>query len=137
MASFSYGRAMNLQRQLRDEYNALLAEYDVVLMPTVPQPARRHVAFDAGPLAWSEAARMFRSHYFCISVDLRAISIAGSGSNTAASNMTGHPSITFPVGFVPPSPLDVLQPEDNNIKLPCGESHKSTFFEICIHHIKV
>ncbi|KAJ7911562.1 amidase-domain-containing protein [Mycena leptocephala] len=52
----AYGRAMNLQRRLRDEYNALLAEYDVVLMPTVPQPARRHVAFDAGPLAWAEAA---------------------------------------------------------------------------------
>ncbi|KAJ6558118.1 amidase signature domain-containing protein [Mycena capillaripes] len=97
----AYGRAMNLSRRLRDEYNTVLAQYDVVMMPTVPQSARRHVAYDAGPLAWAAAA-------------------AGIISNTAASNLTGHPTITFPVGFVPPSGSEILQPEDNDIKLPCG-----------------
>ncbi|KAJ6510543.1 amidase signature domain-containing protein, partial [Mycena sanguinolenta] len=97
----AYGRAMNLSRRLRDEYDSVLSDYDVVVMPTVPQPARRHAAYDAGPLAWAEAA-------------------AGIGSNTAASNLTGHPTITFPVGFVPPFAGDILQPEDHSIKLPCG-----------------
>ncbi|KAJ7902819.1 amidase signature domain-containing protein [Mycena olivaceomarginata] len=96
----AYGRAMNLSRRLRDEYNTVLSEYDVVIMPTAPQ-SRRHVAYDAGPLAWAEAA-------------------SGLVSNTAASNLTGHPTITFPVGFVPPSAKDILEPEDHNIKLPCG-----------------
>ncbi|KAJ7764832.1 amidase [Mycena metata] len=52
----AYGRAMNLSRRLRDEYDAVLSKYDVVMMPTVPTAARRHAAYDAGPLAWAEAA---------------------------------------------------------------------------------
>lgn len=46
--------------------------------------------------------------------------LAGIVANTAASNLTGHPSITFPVGFVPPSPNDIREAEDSSIKLPCG-----------------
>ncbi|KAJ7629505.1 amidase signature domain-containing protein [Mycena polygramma] len=106
----AYGRAMNLSRRLRDEYDAILSVYDVLMMPTVPQPPRRHAAYDAGPLAWAEAA-------------------AGITSNTAASNLTGHPTITFPVGFVPPSPGDVLQPEDSDIKLPCGVMAMGKMFD--------
>ncbi|KAJ6491564.1 amidase signature domain-containing protein [Mycena vulgaris] len=105
-----YGRAMNLSRRLRDEYDAIFSAYDVVMMPTVPQAARRHVAYDAGPLAWANAA-------------------PGIVSNTAASNLTGHPTITFPVGFIPPSPGDVLQPEDNDIKLPCGLMAMAKMFD--------
>ncbi|KAJ7280228.1 amidase signature domain-containing protein [Mycena rebaudengoi] len=98
----AYGRAMNLSRQLRDEYDVILARYDVVMMPTVPQAARRHVPPSrAGPLAWAEAA-------------------PGIVTNTAASNLTGHPTITFPVGFIPPSPQDIYDTADNDIKLPCG-----------------
>ncbi|KAJ7471914.1 amidase signature domain-containing protein [Mycena latifolia] len=107
----AYGRAMNLSRRLRDEYDAILSAYDVVMMPTVPQPARRHVAEeDAGPLAWANAA-------------------PGIVSNTAASNLTGHPTITFPVGFVPPSAGDVRQPEDASIKLPCGLMAMAKMFD--------
>ncbi|KAF7361366.1 Amidase signature domain-containing protein [Mycena sanguinolenta] len=106
----AYGRAMNLSRRLRDEYDAVLSEYDMVMMPTVPQPARRHAAYDSGPLAWANAA-------------------AGIGTNTPASNLTGHPTITFPVGFVPPSADDILQPEDHNIKLPCGLMAMAKMFD--------
>jgi hypothetical protein len=53
---------MNLSRRLRDEYNTVLSEYDVVMMPTAPQ-SRRHAAYDAGPLAWAEAACRFLLHY--------------------------------------------------------------------------
>ncbi|KAL8290383.1 hypothetical protein RQP46_002641 [Phenoliferia psychrophenolica] len=94
-----YGHAMNLSRRLRDEYDAVLATFDVVIMPTVTQPPRRHVAPDAGPLAWARAA-------------------PGIVSNTAASNLTGHPTLTIPCGFTPPSPAD--SPGDESIHLPCG-----------------
>ncbi|KAK7028305.1 amidase signature domain-containing protein [Favolaschia claudopus] len=97
----AYGRAMNLSRRLKDEYNEILSKYDVLLMPTVLQPPRRHAAYNAGPLAWARTA-------------------SGLTNNTAASNLTGHPTITFPVGFVPPSVDDILRPEDQSIKLPCG-----------------
>ncbi|GAA5860445.1 hypothetical protein JCM8547_000305 [Rhodosporidiobolus lusitaniae] len=96
-----YGHAQNLSRRLRDEYDALLETYDVILMPTVTQAPRLHVAPDAGPLAWAKAT-------------------PGIISNTAASNLTGHPSISVPCGFVPPSPDDILKPEDEQIRLPCG-----------------
>ncbi|GAA6041989.1 hypothetical protein JCM8097_009133 [Rhodosporidiobolus ruineniae] len=96
-----YGHAQNLTRRLRDEYNALLEEYDAIVMPTVTQAARRHVGPDAGPLAWAKAT-------------------PGIISNTAASNLTGHPTITIPCGFVPPSPADILNPEDEQIRLPAG-----------------
>ncbi|KAJ7736720.1 amidase signature domain-containing protein, partial [Mycena maculata] len=106
----SYGRAMNLSRRLRDEYDAALSAYNVLVLPTVPQAARRHAAPDAGPLAWAEAA-------------------PGIVSNTAASNLTEHPTITFPVGFVPPSPDDVRRPEDRDIKLPCGLMGMAKMFD--------
>lgn len=41
-------------------------------------------------------------------------------SNTAAFNLTGHPAISIPVGFTPPSPADVRTPADADIRLPCG-----------------
>ncbi|KAJ7207963.1 amidase signature domain-containing protein [Mycena pura] len=106
----AYGRAMNLARKLRDDYDHVLSTFDVLMMPTVPRAARRHVAPDAGPLAWAEAA-------------------AGITTNAAASNLTGHPSITFPVGFVPPAPDDVRDPEDRAIKLPCGLMAVAKFFD--------
>ncbi|GAA6014797.1 hypothetical protein JCM10207_002184 [Rhodosporidiobolus poonsookiae] len=96
-----YGHAQNLTRRLRDEYDQLFAKFDVVIMPTVTQAPRRHVAKDAGPLAWAR-------------------STPGIISNTAASNLTGHPTITIPCGFVPPSPDDIRSPEDEEIRLPCG-----------------
>ncbi|KAK4700934.1 amidase, partial [Phenoliferia sp. Uapishka_3] len=99
-----YGHAINLSRRLSDEYDAVLAEYDVICMPTVTQPARRHLSADAGPLAWSKAAR----------------DSPGIVSNTAASSLTGHPALTIPVGFTPPQKSDVRSAEDAGIKLPVG-----------------
>lgn len=45
---------------------------------------------------------------------------AGIISNTAASNLSGHPTLTIPCGFTPPSPDDILSPEDEKIRLPAG-----------------
>ncbi|KAJ7117913.1 hypothetical protein C8R43DRAFT_1036878 [Mycena crocata] len=72
----SYGRAMNLSRRLQDEYNAVLSSYDVVMMPTVPQPPRHHAAPDAGSLVWAEATPGIISHI-------------------AASNLIVHPGPTI------------------------------------------
>lgn len=97
----AYGRTINLIRRLRDNYDALLASCDAIVMPTVVQPPRRHAPPEAGPLGWASCT-------------------PGIISNTAASNMTGHPSITLPVGFTPPHKDDIKAPEDAEIKLPCG-----------------
>ena len=53
----AYGKAMNLARKLKDDYDAVLQTYDAVIMPTLPQPARRHISPGAGPLEWANANR--------------------------------------------------------------------------------
>lgn len=48
---------MNLTRKLKDDYDAIFADVDVLVMPTVNQPARRHAPPEAGPLAWTQVSR--------------------------------------------------------------------------------
>lgn len=55
----AYGRAMNLARKLRVDLDAALKEVDVLVMPTIPQPARRHIVWDSGPAAWNATAGEF------------------------------------------------------------------------------
>ncbi|WVQ80574.1 hypothetical protein IAT38_002679 [Cryptococcus sp. DSM 104549] len=97
----AYGRAMNLSRRLRDEYDAALAQYDVLVMPTIPQPPRRHIPAGSGPLTWASTG-------------------PGVTLNTGATNLTGHPSMTIPVGFCKPMAEDIQSPEDEKIMLPVG-----------------
>ncbi|KAK0498835.1 amidase signature enzyme [Armillaria luteobubalina] len=94
-----YGRAMNIMRRVKADYDKALSEVDVLAMPTVPFTARRHVESGAGPLACVEKC-------------------AGTVINTATFNGTGHPALAFPVGFGSPTKEDVLTPEDNAIRLP-------------------
>ncbi|WWC97977.1 hypothetical protein V866_004866 [Kwoniella sp. B9012] len=97
----AYGRAMNLTRQMRDEFDKLFEQYDAIIMPTCPQPPRRHIPAHAGPLGWADHA-------------------PGTASITAAFNLTGHPALTIPVGFASPMPEDILSEDDKGIKLPIG-----------------
>ncbi|GAA6014135.1 hypothetical protein JCM10207_006108 [Rhodosporidiobolus poonsookiae] len=97
----AYGRAMNLSRKLKDDYDAAFEDVDLLVMPTVNQPPRRHAAEGSGPLAWTQAS-------------------AGITSNTASFNLTGHPALTIPVGLTPPSPADIRTAEDADLRLPCG-----------------
>lgn len=53
----AYGRAMNLARKLRDEMDKVLEQFDLLVMPTCPQPARRHLPAHYGPLGWVDHAR--------------------------------------------------------------------------------
>ncbi|THU76578.1 amidase signature enzyme [Dendrothele bispora CBS 962.96] len=96
-----YGRASNIVRRLKEEYDEVLKQVDVLVMPTVPCTARRHVPPNAGPLGASKAT-------------------AGLIENTAIFNGTGHPALSIPVGLAPPGSEDILRPEDSEIKLPVG-----------------
>ncbi|KAI7714135.1 oligopeptide transporter protein, partial [Hortaea werneckii] len=76
----------NLDRKLKDAYDEVLAEFDLLAMPTVLSPADPLPAVDATP----------REHM-----------AKGTGKleNTGPFNMTGHPALAFPIGLVE-SPAD-------------------------------
>ncbi|GFZ47573.1 hypothetical protein JCM24511_05317 [Saitozyma sp. JCM 24511] len=97
----AYGRAINMSRKMRDEIDTALGEYDVLVMPTMPQPARRHHSPNAGPLEWAGHA-------------------PGATAFTATTNFTGHPALTIPVGKVHPLPVDRVSAADDSILLPVG-----------------
>ena len=75
-----YATAMNLRREMTAAYDALLAEYDLLAMPTTPQLPREYVPdqdrFEFLADAW------------------------GSLANTAPFNATGHPALSVPCGSV-------------------------------------
>lgn len=89
-------KATNLSRQLRDAYDAALAEYDVLITPTLPYVATSHARSDAKPL--EQIAKQI-----------------GLTSNTAPFNQSGHPVLAIPIGM-----LRVLEGPgvDEDVKLP-------------------
>ncbi|KIW16775.1 hypothetical protein PV08_03965 [Exophiala spinifera] len=89
-----YGKAMNLYRRLKDEYDAALSQVDVLVTPTTPYVANRHAPKDAGP-----AEQMAKSR--------------GVAVNTVCFNASGHPAMSLPVGFCPAE-------DDESVKLPVG-----------------
>ncbi|KAI5477157.1 hypothetical protein MNV49_006813 [Pseudohyphozyma bogoriensis] len=89
-----YGKAMNLARKVRDEYNAALSKYDVLVTPTMPWLPKTFPADDATPLE-------------------KLSKCAGVSLNTCPFNLTGHPAISIPVGM-----LASLEAPD--VKLPNG-----------------
>jgi amidase len=92
-----HAKVANLIRRYTQDYDAALASVDALVMPTLPIPATKSFAQEdpeAGPLK--------RLQY-----------MAGVLLNTAPFDSTGHPALSFPVGFVPA--LD-----DGKLKLPTG-----------------
>ena len=77
---YFYFKAQNLRRRLRAEYDAVLAEHDLILMPTTRMMASKIPPADA-PLA-----------------DIMQHSWEQIG-NTCPFNVTGHPSISLPCGL--------------------------------------
>ncbi|KAK8049856.1 hypothetical protein PG994_011586 [Apiospora phragmitis] len=71
-----YGKAVNLARRLRDDYDAALRRYDLLVLPTTLR------ATFPLPVAHMDAGR-------------------GMTENTASFNGTGHPALAVPIGFVP------------------------------------
>ena len=74
-----YAKAQNLSRKLRDAYDAALADFDVLVMPTLP--------LKATPLPPADAPRE-------VSIQ-RAFEMI---SNTAPFDATGHPAMSVPCG---------------------------------------
>ncbi|EXJ89996.1 hypothetical protein A1O3_03064 [Capronia epimyces CBS 606.96] len=90
-----HAKCTNILRKATQAYDAVLASVDVMVMPTVPFPALSFpkLAGD-GPLEPLTYA-------------------LGMVDNTAQFNSTGHPALSFPVGFVPAA-------DNPAIKLPTG-----------------
>jgi amidase len=74
-------KATNLSRKLRDEYDAALAKYDVLIAPNLPYIANSHVSQDSKPL--EKIGRQ-----------------VGLTSNTAPFNQSGHPVLAMPIGML-------------------------------------
>mgnify|MGYP001493311273 CR=1 FL=1 len=84
-----YGKAMNINRVLTAAYDAALAKYDLLLMPTTP--------IKATPLPPPDAPRELYVE--------RALNMI---SNTAPFDITHHPAMALPCGFIDGLPASVM-----------------------------
>jgi len=84
-----YGKAMNVSRRLTAAYDAALKTYDLLLMPTTPMKAT--------PLPSPTASR---DEYV-----QRALEMI---SNTAPFDITHHPAMSLPCGFVDGLPIGLM-----------------------------
>ncbi len=84
-----YAKAQNAGRKLRAAYDAALAQYDLLLMPTTPMTAPRLPP--ARPTRAEEISPGF-----------------GPITNTAPFDVTGHPAMSIPCGFVDGLPVGAM-----------------------------
>ena len=84
-----YGKAMNIARRLTAAYDAALAQYDLLLMPTTP--------IKATPLPGPDASRE--------EIVDKALNMI---SNTAPFDITHHPAMAIPCGVSDGLPISVM-----------------------------
>ncbi|HLN38544.1 MAG TPA: amidase [Xanthobacteraceae bacterium] len=84
-----YGKAQNIRRRLRAAYDAALATYDLLLLPTTPMKATPIPQRGATP---QEITR-------------RSWEATG---NTCPFNVTGHPAISLPCGMEDERPIGMM-----------------------------
>ena len=84
-----YAKAQNLRPALVRAYDAVLAEYDVLVMPTAP--------FRATPIPSPDC-----------SLEETIESGLGISNNTAQFDVTGHPSISVPCGMADDLPIGMM-----------------------------
>jgi amidase len=87
--SHYYGKAVNVSRRLRAAYDAELAKYDLLMMPTLPMKPQ--------PLPPANASR---EEYF-----QRAIEMIG---NTCPFDVTHHPAMSVPCGMIDGLPTALM-----------------------------
>jgi|TARA_B110000971_G_scaffold221701_1_gene270019 amidase len=85
-----YGRARNLSNQLTNAYNKVFESFDLVVMPTTPQTAHK-----VPPSPEDDRKTYIR----------QALNMV---ANTAAFDLTGHPSITVPCKGVKGLPVGLM-----------------------------
>ena len=84
-----YAKGMNLQRHAKAGFAKLMEEYDLILMPTVPQTAQPFPAADASIAEYCH-------HAWCML------------SNTPTYNFTGQPSMSVPCGQLDGLPVGMM-----------------------------
>jgi amidase len=84
-----YAKAQNLARQLGAAYDRVLADYDLLLMPTLPIKASR-IPEDNAPIG---------------EIVARALEMI---PNTSPFDVTGHPAMSLPCGKVDGLPVGVM-----------------------------
>jgi amidase len=96
------GRATNLSLKLRQDYDAALEKYTVLVLPNLPYIANSHAPV---PFASSSAAAP---------LDLIGKQV-GLTSNTAPFNQSGHPALAMPNGM-----LEIIEGplSGSGVKLP-------------------
>jgi len=83
-----YAKGQNLRRELRRAYERALGSVDVIVMPTVPQKA---MPFDPSRSLYDE------------------LILSGSmNQNTAPFDLSGHPALSVPCGFVDGLPIGMM-----------------------------
>lgn len=98
-----FAKATNLVLKLRSEYNKALSKVDLLIAPTTPFPAPPH-----GPRVGSPKDRVS--------------STFGINTNTCPFNISGHPALNLPIGFLP----DKQSPSN---KLPVGMQIIGRYFD--------
>ncbi|KAL1854835.1 hypothetical protein Daus18300_011351 [Diaporthe australafricana] len=88
-----YSKTVNIGRQISDAYQRAFETYDAVIMPTTPFVAPRHGTRDSVLASFEPTI--------------------GLTTNTAVFNVTGHPAMSIPVGFLPAK-------DDADVQLPVG-----------------
>ena len=84
-----YGKAMNLRRQLTESYDKVLAEYDLLLMPTLPMKPTE--------LPGEDCSR-----------DTNVARAWEMMANTQPFNITHHPAMSIPCGFIDGLPVGLM-----------------------------
>lgn len=88
-----YGKTVNIIRKIRDAYENLFEDVDVLVMPTTPFVAPQHGSREPPCKSFEPSI--------------------GMTTNTAIFNTTGHPAISLPIGFSSAK-------EDSSVRLPVG-----------------
>ncbi len=89
LAGAAYAKARNLLPHVRAAYDAALAQFDVLVLPTVPGTA------DTLPSGSPQDVALLRQ-------------ALGKAPNTAPMDITGHPAISVPAGLVDGLPAGMM-----------------------------